>query len=150
MPRRLRRAACALLVLSLALVLTTQTSRSQTGIKNGEWPSWGGDLANTRYAPFDQVTAANFSTLDVAWRFKTDNLGPVPEYNLESTPIMVKGVLYSTAGTRRSVVALNAATGELLWGGAALRPRGRCRAGAFRTGPTGARSASTTSHQAIA
>ena len=115
MPRRLRRAACALLVLSLALVLTTQTSRSQTGIKNGEWPSWGGDLANTRYAPFDQVTAANFSTLDVAWRFKTDNLGPVPEYNLESTPIMVKGVLYSTAGTRRSVVALNAATGELLW-----------------------------------
>ena len=28
---------------------------------------------------------------------------------------MVKGVLYATAGTRRAVVALDAATGELLW-----------------------------------
>ena len=50
-----------------------------------------------------------------AWRFKTDNLGPRPEFNFESTPLMVGGRLYSTAGTRRSVVALDAATGELLW-----------------------------------
>ena len=46
---------------------------------------------------------------------KTDNLGPRPEYKLEGTPIMVKGVLYTTAGTRRSVVALDAKTGELIW-----------------------------------
>ena len=38
-----------------------------------------------------------------------------PEYKLEGTPIMVKGVLYTTAGTRRSVVALDAKTGELIW-----------------------------------
>ena len=42
-------------------------------------------------------------------------LGPWPEYKLEGTPIMVKGVVYATAGTRRSVIALDAATGELLW-----------------------------------
>src|SRR5262249_21389419 len=41
--------------------------------------------------------------------------GPYPEYKLEGTPIMVKGVLYTTAGTRRSVVALDAKTGELIW-----------------------------------
>src|SRR2546423_120311 len=88
---------------------------AQTGAKNGEWPTYGGDLGNTRYSALDQITAANFDKLEVAWRFKTDNLGPRPEANLEGTPLMVKGILYSTAGTRRSVVALDAATGELLW-----------------------------------
>ena len=51
----------------------------------------------------------------MAWRFKTDNLGPRPEFQFESTPLMANGVVYSTAGTRRSVIALDAATGELLW-----------------------------------
>ena len=87
----------------------------QTGTKNGEWSTYGGDLGNTRYAPLDQITAANFNALEVAWRFKTDNLGPRLEFNLQSTPLMVKGVLYSTGGTRRAVVALDAATGEQLW-----------------------------------
>jgi len=53
--------------------------------------------------------------MEVAWRFKTDAFGPYPEYKLEGTPIMVKGVLYTTAGTRRSVIALDAKTGELIW-----------------------------------
>ena len=87
----------------------------QAGTGNGEWPTYGGDLGNTRYAPLDQVTAANFNTLEIAWRFKVDNLGPRPEFNLQSTPLMVKGVLYSTGGTRRAVVAIDAATGEQLW-----------------------------------
>ncbi len=51
----------------------------------------------------------------MAWRFKTESLGPRPEYNYESTPLMVNGVLYTTAGSRRAVVALDAATGEMLW-----------------------------------
>jgi quinoprotein glucose dehydrogenase len=72
-------------------------------------------VGNTRYSPFDQITRDNFKNLQVAWRFKTDSLGPRLEYNLESTPLMVKGVLYATAGTRRAVVALNPGTGELLW-----------------------------------
>src|SRR4051795_1539955 len=87
----------------------------QSGAKSGEWRSYGGDIGHTRYAPLDQINAANFSQLEVAWRFKTDSLGPRPEYQFESTPLMVKGVLYSTAGSRRAVVALDAATGELLW-----------------------------------
>jgi quinoprotein glucose dehydrogenase len=81
----------------------------------GEWRNYGRDLANTRYSPLDQITAENFSALEVAWRFKTDSLGPRPEFKLESTPLMVNGRLFSTAGTRRTVVALDAATGELLW-----------------------------------
>ena len=101
--------------MGVALAAITVAVSGQTGTRNGEWTTYGGDLGNTKYVPFDQITAANFSSLEVAWRFKTDNLGPRPEFNLESTPLMVKGVLYSTAGTRRAVVALDAATGEQLW-----------------------------------
>src|SRR3982075_1928439 len=82
---------------------------------NGEWPTNGADVKFTRYSPLDQINAGNFNKLDVAWRFKTDAFGPFPEYKLEGTPIMIKGVLYTTAGTRRSVVALDAKTGELIW-----------------------------------
>ena len=82
---------------------------------NGEWPSYAGDLASTHYSPLDQINGSNFSTLEVAWRFKTDSLGPRPEYKLEGTPLMAKGVLYTTGGTRRSAIALDAATGELMW-----------------------------------
>src|SRR6202163_1671412 len=99
----------------VVLLVAISPLLAQTGAKNGEWPTYGGDLGNTRYSALDQISAANFDKLEVAWRFKTDNLGPRPETNLESTPLMVNGVLYSTAGTRRAVVALDAGTGELLW-----------------------------------
>ena len=112
MSRRLRNGS---LVLAAVAAMTTASVHGQTGALNGEWRTYGGDLGHTRYAPLDQITAANFSKLEVAWRFKTDNLGPRLEFNLESTPLMVGGRLYSTGGTRRAVVALNAATGELIW-----------------------------------
>ncbi|MGA3224975.1 MAG: pyrroloquinoline quinone-dependent dehydrogenase [Acidobacteriaceae bacterium] len=100
--------AAAILCLSLS-------AAAQTGAKNGEWPTYGGDLGNTRYSALDQINAANFNQLQIAWRLKTENFGPGPEYKFEATPLMVKGVLYTTAGSRRAVVALDAATGELLW-----------------------------------
>ena len=76
-----------------------------------EWRTYGGDLANTRYSPLDQINASNFSQLEVAWRFKPDTFGARPEYDLEVTPLVVKGVMYATVGTRRDVVAMDAATG---------------------------------------
>lgn len=97
----------------------------------GEWPSYTGDTRGSRYAPLEQINATNFSTLEVAWRFKTDSLGPRPEFKLEGTPLMIGGVLYATGGTSRGVVALDAATGAKLWthieqegarGAAAVRP----------------------------
>jgi quinoprotein glucose dehydrogenase len=99
-----------LLVLTMASV-----TFAQSGARKGEWPTYGGDLGNTHYSPLDQINASNFNKLTVAWAFKTDNLGPRPEYQYEGTPLMVKGVVYSTGGTKRAVFALNAATGALLW-----------------------------------
>ena len=98
-----------------AALLGTVCAFAQTGAMNGEWRTFGGDLGNTRYSPLTQINGTNFSKLEVAWRFKTANLGPRIEYNLQATPLMINGILYSTAGTRRAVVALDAATGELLW-----------------------------------
>jgi quinoprotein glucose dehydrogenase len=108
----------ALLVLSVALAGAAMGVAAQTethSTKNGEWPWYAADLASTRYSPLDQINASNFSKLEVAWHFKTDNLGTRPEYKLEGTPLMVNGMLYTTAGTRRSVIALRADTGELVW-----------------------------------
>jgi quinoprotein glucose dehydrogenase len=115
MSRKLVRSILPLLAMAAALTCSTTSVRAQSGAKNGEWRTYGGDLGHTRYAPLDQINAGNFNKLEVAWRFKTDNLGPRPEYQFESTPLMVNGVLYSTAGSRRAVIALDAGTGELLW-----------------------------------
>ena len=109
-----RRGLLAVPVIGL-LAWATMPVAGQSGTKNGEWTTYGADLGNTRYAPLDQINGDNFSKLEIAWRFKTDSLGPRPEYQFESTPLMVKGKVYSTAGTRRAVVALDAATGEMLW-----------------------------------
>ena len=108
------KSASKMLVMSLS-VLITAVCHAQTGALDGEWPTYGGDLGHTRYSALDQINAENFNELDVAWVFKTDNLGPSPEYRLQSTPLMVGGILYSTAGSRRAVVALDAETGEHLW-----------------------------------
>lgn len=97
------------------LTLAAASLLAQTGAKNGEWPTYGGDLGHTRYSPLSQIDASNFNKLEIAWRFKTDYLGPRPEYQFESTPLMVKGVIYTTAGSRRAVIALDANTGELIW-----------------------------------
>ena len=97
------------------LVWATLPAMGQTGAQRGEWRTYGGDLASTRYSALDQINAGNFDKLEVAWRIKTDNFGPRPENNLEGTPLMVNSLLYFTAGTRRSVVAAKADTGEVMW-----------------------------------
>ncbi len=80
-----------------------------------EWLHYGGGLDSNHYAPLDQINGANFNNLQVAWRFDTSKLGPRIETNYESTPLVIKGMLYVTAGTRRDVICLDAATGELKW-----------------------------------
>ena len=118
---RLARRHTPFVVAPLAIALAwiglaaTADAPGQPSTKNGDWPYYTADLKGTKYSPLDQINASNFNKLEVAWRFKTDNLGTRPEFKLEGTPVAVKGVLYTTAGTRRSVVALDGTTGELIW-----------------------------------
>jgi quinoprotein glucose dehydrogenase len=81
----------------------------------GDWPHYTADMRGAKYSPLAQIDASNFNKLEVAWRVKTDMLGPRPEFKLEGTPLAVNGVLYTTGGTRRSVIALDGKTGELMW-----------------------------------
>ena len=111
MPGRTRRRA-ALVVLIAA---TAVRAGAQPATPDWEWPTRGADLANTRYARLDQIDAANFDTLELAWRFGTHNLGPRRDYRWQTTPLVADGVMYTTAGSRRAVVAIAAASGELLW-----------------------------------
>ena len=117
LPRNLSAFALAVAVVGLAAwaSVQSQTRPATLTTANGEWPSYHGSSNNNHYSPLDQINGTNFSKLEVAWTFKTDSLGTRPEFKLEGTPLMVGGVVYATAGTRRSVVALDAGTGELLW-----------------------------------
>ena len=81
----------------------------------GEWRYIGGDAGHTRYSPLDQVTADNFEDLEVAWIWRGDNFGPGRLGVSRSTPIYVDGTLYTVAGERRTVAAIDPATGETLW-----------------------------------
>jgi quinoprotein glucose dehydrogenase len=102
-------------MLGIGLFCAIFPLKAQSGAKNGEWRTYGGDLGNTRYSPLNQINASNFDKLQIAWRFSTANLGPRPELNFEATPLMVGGVVYTVAGSRRDVVALDASNGEMLW-----------------------------------
>jgi quinoprotein glucose dehydrogenase len=109
--------AVALLVTAAAWVSPQLIGQSSPmpSTKTGDWPHYTADLRGSKYSPLDQIDASNFSKMEVAWRFKTDNLGPRPENKLEGTPLAINGTLYTTAGTRRAVVALNGRTGEQKW-----------------------------------
>src|SRR6266849_3572721 len=113
--RRVKKENLRFVCFVAALGLIPAITPAQYRAKDTEWPSHAADVAGTRYRPLDQINASNFSDLEIAWRIKTDNFGDRPEYKLEGTPLMVNGVLYATAGSRRAAIALNPETGELLW-----------------------------------
>jgi len=94
-----------------------------------EWPVYGGSLAAQHYSPLEQINASNVKDLQIAWRWHAGNFGPTPEMKSETTPLMIGGVLYATAGATRNVVALDAGSGETLW---IWRPNDGER---FRTAP---------------
>ena len=114
MLRRIRRAALAASV----CVAMIPPAMAQTVEETGgavEWPVYGGSLYAQHYSPLDQIDASNVGNLRVAWRWSAANYGPRPEARTETTPLMIGGVLYATAGVTRNIVAIDAATGETLW-----------------------------------
>jgi glucose dehydrogenase len=123
MTRELRRGRLPALVGCVALAVAIMAQAAATpalaqdrGNPVGEWRYWGADAWSTRYTPLEQINAENFADLQVAWIWRGDNFSPQgPDNILRATPIYVNGVLYSVAGSRRTVVAIDPATGETLW-----------------------------------
>ncbi|MEZ4415486.1 MAG: PQQ-binding-like beta-propeller repeat protein [Gemmatimonadota bacterium] len=106
----------ALTVAALAGAATPAVAQQAVrGTPPGEWHFWGGDQYSTRYTPLDQINAQNFGDLEVAWIWRGDNFGTEPDPLLRATPVYAEGKLFSVAGDRRTVVAIDPRTGETLW-----------------------------------
>ena len=117
--------ACAL---AGAVLAPAQAAAQADSAAAGEWRYIGGDAGHTRYSGLDQITGDNFEDLEVAWVWRGDNFGPGVLGVSRATPIYVDGVLYTVAGERRTVAAIDPASGETLWtyrraAYHALRPR---------------------------
>ena len=113
--RRSRLAALGLLVGLVASLPAARGSAQPRGGPSGEWRYIGGDAAHTRYSPLDQIDASNFEKLTVAWTWRGDNFGPTVDSIFRSTPLYVDGLLYTVAGERRTVAAIDSGTGETIW-----------------------------------
>ena len=98
-------------------VSTTVAGQSGGSAPKGdtEWRFFGGDTGATRYSPAGQIDAGNVRDLRVAWRWSARNFGPRPANQMQVSPLIVDGVMYTTAGVNRDVVAVDAATGQQLW-----------------------------------
>ncbi|HUF51902.1 MAG TPA: PQQ-binding-like beta-propeller repeat protein, partial [Longimicrobiales bacterium] len=112
MSRQLHRST---LFVALAASLAAPAAGQDRGNPHGEWRYWGGDAWSTRYSPLDQIDGNNFSRLQVAWVWRGDNFGPAVDNLLRATPTYINGTLYTVAGYRRTVAAIDPATGETLW-----------------------------------
>ena len=100
------------LALGVLLCLPMLSAAQGPGLEEGQWTFLGGDAWHTRYTTADQINASNFQDLELAWQFNAASFG---KSTSRATPSYVDGKLITVTGERRHVIALDPATGELLW-----------------------------------
>ncbi len=99
-------------VLAAGLLAGANALAQAAGTQDGQWHYLGGDSAHTRYSPADEITADNFADLEEAWVWDGASFNAASG---RSTPSYIDGVLYTVAGPRRHVVAIDPASGETIW-----------------------------------
>lgn len=106
-----------MLALSAGILAAAPSAWAQhgTSVAEGDWPDYNGNMAAQRYSPLDQINADNVDDLQIAFEFDTRHFGSQQEFTATFTPLEVDGVLYTTIGAQRDVVALDATTGQQLW-----------------------------------
>lgn len=112
MSGKIRRAAFIFLgVAVIAAYGVRSASRAGTPAKaeSHDWPVYGGQAAGDHYSSLSQINRKNVSRLQVAWTYDAGEEG-----GLETSPIVVGRVLYAYTATQK-VIALDAATGKLIW-----------------------------------
>lgn len=75
--------------------------------KRGNWPTYSGNVDGNRYSRLTRINTHNISFLRPAW------IHPLPYARLETTPVVVGGIMYVTAPNR--IYALDARTGSQIW-----------------------------------
>jgi quinoprotein glucose dehydrogenase len=104
----------------LVAVNSSLTLRAQSSSSFGEWHAFGGNPANTKYSPLDQINVENFTDLEIAWRWTsisteiTSQRPSIRTASFKTAPLMVGGLVYVSTGLGQ-VAALDAGTGELVW-----------------------------------
>ena len=102
------------------LTLATGPVDAQSPAPAGEWRTFGADAANTKYSPLDQITADNFSDLEIAWRWTsvstdvTSRNESIRPGQFKTTPLMIGGLVYASTALGQ-VAAVDAGTGETVW-----------------------------------
>jgi len=82
--------------------------------RRDDWPVTGGAPGNDRYSALDQINRDNVRQLAVAWTYHTGDAPPSGRSEIQSTPIVVDGMLYTTTPAL-AVIALSANSGTLRW-----------------------------------
>ena len=117
---RPRRLVAGGLALALVASVSSPSAQARSSRPAGEWHATGGDHSNTKYSPLDQITAENFTHLEIAWRWTsistdvTDRSESIRPNGFKTTPLMVGGLVYLSTPLGQ-VAALDAGTGELVW-----------------------------------
>jgi quinoprotein glucose dehydrogenase len=101
-------------VLIAAALAFCSPAHAQEGMRKGEWHYWGGDAGSTRYSALDQINATNARALQIAWRWQSLPGDGEPDSNFKATPLMIDGVLYTSAGVHQAA-AIDPKTGTTLW-----------------------------------
>lgn len=113
-------ALCRLASILLLGLLLPAPAFGELEQEAGEWVSHGGDLKNQKYSPLDQITPENFDRLEIKWRWRSvaerieKENRRVRGGQFKPTPLAVDGRLYLPTSVGQ-VVALDAASGELIW-----------------------------------
>ena len=107
------------IVASLATVVAVAQRPAPSSAAEGEWRAYGANAASSKYSSLGQITRANVSTLEIAWRWSSaDNdivkSNPARPGAYQDTPIMVNGVLYTTTSLG-VYAAIDPGTGRTLW-----------------------------------
>jgi quinoprotein glucose dehydrogenase len=100
-------------VLAIAVLSCAQPGRTAAR-EDVDWRVTGGEPGMTRWSPLDQITRDNVKKLRVAWVYHAGDASTQNRSEIQATPIVVRGVLYSTSPSL-ALFALRAATGQLLW-----------------------------------
>jgi quinoprotein glucose dehydrogenase len=77
---------------------------------SGAWRTTGGDAGNTRYSSLSEINRSNVNELRVAWIYHTGDGAS----QIQATPIVIDGVLYTTTPAL-AAVALRADNGTEIW-----------------------------------
>jgi quinoprotein glucose dehydrogenase len=96
--------------ISSLIALAVAWTACAAGANDREWPAYGGNSSGTRYSALKQINRSNVSRLEIAWTYDTAD----GEGDPQTQPVVVGGVVYAIT-PKHKVIAVDGATGKLLW-----------------------------------